>query len=282
MARLGLSFEDVARRNPHILYTSISAYGQTGPYAKRPAHDVNIIAAAGYFATTLDADHAHLQRPRVRIADYLSGMFAAFTIAAMLRPPRSERRAQHLDASMFDAMAYVMLPILQTASAAELRDPLLRNDVLADVAVYRTADGRGVALATLEDKFWAGLVRALGSRFPALTEPVWASRRGRTQDKLRLATTLQALFASLTLAEVGALLPEDEVCWSPLLDGEEVLCDPHVLARGLVRTGALGMGVTSPVMVSGQRAPADAPAPALGEHTAQWMQRVGIEAAAKT
>lgn len=280
MARLGLSFDDVARRNPHILYTSISAYGHTGPYARRPAHDVNIIAAAGYFATTLDADHEHLQRPRLRIADYLSGMFAAFTLAAMLRAPRAERRAQHLDASMFDAMAYVMLPILQTATADELSNPLLRNDVLADVALYRTADGRGVALATLEDKFWAGLVGALGARFPVLAEPGWTNRRGRTQDKLRLATTLRAVFANLSLAEVTALLPEDEVCWSPVLDGAEVLCDPHVLARGLVRNGPHGAGVSSPVVVGGHRAPGDAPAPGLGEHTAQWMQKVGLGPAA--
>ena len=279
MARLGLSFDDVARRNPRILYCSISAYGHSGPYARRPGHDVNIIAAAGYFATTLDADHQHLQRPRVRIADYLSGLFAAFTLAAMLRTPARERQARHLDASMFDAMAFVMLPILQTASTAELHDPLLRNDVLADVALYRTADGQGIALATLEDKFWAGLVRALGSRFPQLAETGWALRRGRTQDKLRLAATLRSVFASLSLAELTALLPDDEVCWSPVLDGAQVLADPHVQARGLLRDGPQA-GVTSAVAIDGQRAPADAPAPRLGQHTAAWLQRVGLAPAA--
>ena len=96
-------------------------------------------------------------------------------------------------------------------------------------------------------------------------------RRGRTRDKQRLAATLREIFESLTLAEVGALLPEDEVCWSPVLNGAEVLADPHLLARGLVCAGPHGPGVTSPVVINGQRAPGDATAPALGEHTARWL-----------
>lgn len=279
MARLGLSFEDVKARNPHILYASISAYGHTGPYASRPAHDVNTIAAAGYFAATLSTDHDTLQRPRIRIADYLSGMYAGFTLSALLRIPREQRQAQHIDASMFDAMAYVMLPILQSASAQELVDPTLRNDVLADVALYRTACGRGIAFATLEDKFWKNFVASTQHRFPEVQNPLWAKRGGRTQDKAQLAQTLTRIFAQITLDEVEELMSPDDVCWSPILNGTDLLADPHLAARGLVTTAIDGPATTSAVEINGMRAPADGSVPALGEHTTAWRERLGMAAA---
>lgn len=281
MQRMGLSFEQVRERNPNILYVSISAYGQDGPYAARPAHDVNTIAAAGYFATTLDADHATLQRPRLRIADYLGGMYPAFYLASLLRTPRSERSAMHLDASLFDAMAYAMLPTLLTSTPAELDDPTQRNDVLADVALYRLGDGRAIAFATLEDKFWTAFVAALGARFPELQNPAWARRGGRTRDKQALRECLMQLFAQLTLAEVEQLLPPESVCWSPVLDGREVLADPHLQARGLlqVQPGASAT-ITSAAAINGVRAPATADSPTLGQHTALWRERMGLPVSA--
>ncbi len=281
MKKMGLSFEQARAINPHLLYVSISAYGHSGPYAARPAHDVNTIAAAGYFATTLDPDHQTLQRPRVRIADYLSGLFPAFYLAALLRTPRESRPAMHLDASMFDAMAYVMVPSLISATPEELEDPTLRNDVLADVAMYRLADGRAIALATMEDKFWEALVAALGERFPALRNPDWTARPGRTRHKRALRDCLTEVFGQLTLPEVERLMPPEAVCWSPVLNGPEVLADPHLAARGLVRHAEGRVPtMTSPAAINGLRAPADAPAPALGEQTAKWRERMGLAAQA--
>lgn len=280
MKRMGLSFEAVRERNPHVLYVSISAYGQDGPYASRPAHDVNTIAAAGYFATTLDADHATLQRPRLRIADYLGGMYPAFYLAALLRTPREQRQAMHIDTSLFDAMAYAMLPSLLTATPTELEEPTQRNDVLADVALYRLADGRGIAFATLEDKFWTAFTAVLSDRFPELNNPIWARRGGRTRDKQALRECLTRVFSQLTLTEVEHVLSPESVCWSPVLSGPEVLADPHLRARGLVReasNGAAGTGtITSAAAINGVRAPAQSPAPALGEHTAAWRSHLGL------
>lgn len=275
---LGLGFEALRARNPHLVYASISGYGQDGPYRDRPGHDVNVIAAAGYFAQTLDLDDATMQRPRLRIADYLAGALAAFTIASLLRVPRAERRAVHVDASLFDAIAHLTLPGALSATPEVAADPTLRADVLADVAIYRTADGRGVSIAALEDKFWPPLVDALRARFPQIADPAWSDRRGRTHDKRRLAATLSAIFASLTLDEVLTLLPPDAACRAPVLRGIELLDDPHVLARGLVADTPHGPRPTFPVAFDGLRSTSDEAVPALGEHTAAWAAALGLPA----
>jgi crotonobetainyl-CoA:carnitine CoA-transferase CaiB-like acyl-CoA transferase len=270
MDALGLGFEVIKRVNPHVIYASISGYGQDGPYAQRPGHDLNFMAAAGYFASTLDLDDATMQRPRLRFADYTAAMLAAFSIASLLRTPRKERCATHVDANMFDAIAYLTLPSALTATPEIAADPTRRHDVMADVAIYPTADGRAVSLGTLEDKFWLALVLALNSRYPEISNPTWTKRIGRTRDKRQLAQCLRAIFAQMTLVEVEALLPADSVCWAPVLRGTELLADPHLMARGLVQNTDTGVTPSFPVSFNGDRPMTGISAPSLGQQNQVW------------
>ncbi len=276
MDAFGLGFEQMRERNPHLIYASISGYGQDGPYAHRPGHDLNFVAAAGYFASTLDLDDATLQRPRLRISDYFAAMSAAFSIAALLRTPREQRKATRLDASMFDTMASLTLPAILTMTPEAAADPTVRHDVLADVALYRTADGRAISIGTLEDKFWQVMVAALRDRFPQLDNPAWAGRSGRTRDKLSLAETLREVFGGMNLAEIEHSLPADDLCWTPVLRGTELLRDPQVLARGLIAQTPDGPETTSAVALNGARAPIGAAVPELGAHTAELWEACGM------
>jgi len=278
MAGLGLGFEAMRERNPHLIYASISGYGQDGPYANRPGHDINFIAAAGYFASTLDLDDATMQRPRLRIADYFAAMSTAFSVASLLRTPRAQRSATRVDASMFDTLASLTLPSILGMTPESAADPTVRADVLADVAVYRTADGQALSIGTLEDKFWHAVVAALRERFPQIADPAWSARQGRTRDKRRLAQLLREVFGSLTLAEIETLLPADQLCWMPVLRGTDLLQDPQVLARGLLTQTPRGLEPSSAVALNGQRAPAAEPAPELGQHNAEFQQAYRVAA----
>jgi crotonobetainyl-CoA:carnitine CoA-transferase CaiB-like acyl-CoA transferase len=280
MDGFGLGFEQARDRNPRVIYASISGYGQDGPYARRPGHDLNFLAAAGYFASTLDLDDATLQRPRLRISDYFAAMSAAFSIAALLRTPREQRAATRLDASMFDTMASLTLPSILSMTPEAAADPTLRDDVMPDVALYRTADDRAISIGTLEDKFWQVLIAKLGHRFPQLHDPAWAGRQGRTCDKQRLAATLREMFGAMTLAEIEQALPTDELCWTPVLRGAELLQDPQVLAHGLVARTAHGLETTSAVALNGVRAPAGAAVPELGAHLEELWLACGMPAGA--
>jgi crotonobetainyl-CoA:carnitine CoA-transferase CaiB-like acyl-CoA transferase len=270
MDALGLGFEAIKRVNPHVIYASISGYGQDGPYAQRPGHDINFMAAAGYFASTLDLDDSTMQRPRLRFADYTAAMLAAFSIASLLRTPQKERHAIHVDANMFDSIAYLTLPSALTATPEVAADPTRRHDVLADVAIYSTADGRAVSLGTLEDKFWLALVQALNPTYPQISNPAWTNRAGRTKDKMQLAKFLSEVFAQLTLTEVEALLPADSVCWAPVLRGTELLADPHLIARGLVQNTDSGLTPSFPLSFNGDRPKTEKSAPSLGQQNQNW------------
>jgi crotonobetainyl-CoA:carnitine CoA-transferase CaiB-like acyl-CoA transferase len=271
MDRLGLGYEAARAVNPHLVYASISGYGQTGPYARWPGHDVNFVAAGGYFADSLDINNGSMQRPRLRISDLSAAMSSAFVIAALLRTPREQRSATHLDASMFDAMAHLMLPPILGMNAETAADPTLRGDVLADVALYRTADGQAISIATLEDKFWLNLVDALRARFPEIAHPRWTERAGRTAHKRELAVLLARVFESFTLAELEQLLPPEQICWTRVVRGDDLLRDPQVLAHDLVADTPHGRRPTFPIALNGTRAPATADGPTLGQHTQQLM-----------
>ena len=148
--------------------------------------------------------------------------------------------------------------------------------MLADVALYPTADGRAVSIGALEDKFWEALVKALGPRFPELADPAWAQRPGRTRDKRRLAGVLREVFGSMTLAQVEATLLADETCWMPVLRGTELLRNPHMVSRGLMAEAAAGPRTRSGFAVNGQRASVDGEPPALGVDTERWKQALGV------
>jgi crotonobetainyl-CoA:carnitine CoA-transferase CaiB-like acyl-CoA transferase len=155
-------------------------------------------------------------------------------------------------------------------------DPRLRADVHADVALYGTADGRAIAIATLEDKFWQTFVSKMSSRFPQLANSVWADRSGRTRDKLRLAAVLREVFQQMTLEEIERCLPADELCWTPVLRGTELLRDPQLVARKLVMNTPWGKEPSSPFAINGRRAPVESPVAELGRDTAALWGKFGM------
>ncbi|KUZ70376.1 CaiB/BaiF CoA transferase family protein [Burkholderia ubonensis] len=266
MARLGLGYDALARVNPRIVLCSISGYGQDGPYAARPGHDLNFLAEAGYWAIPAQIDDA-LARPRVRLADHAAALHAALALSVAVMSARANGRGQHLDVSIHDAMCAWTAPAAwamrgQCDAADDVRWVMPDNDL------FETADGRHVALATLEDKFWNTLADALGDAFPALHDPRFAARAGRQRHKRDVSALLRAVFATRTQADWMRTLRAFDLPVSPLHDADELFADPHVRARGIAReiAGDRSLAVRFPVKFSLGLPDGDDHVPALGEH----------------
>ncbi|AOJ65965.1 acyl-CoA transferase [Burkholderia ubonensis] len=266
MARLGLGYDALARVNPGIVLCSISGYGQDGPYAARPGHDLNFLAEAGYWAIPAQIDDA-LARPRVRLADHAAALHAALALSVAVMSARANGRGQHLDVSIHDAMCAWTAPAAwamrgQCDAADDVRWVMPDNDL------FETADGRHVALATLEDKFWNTLADALGDAFPALRDPRFAARAGRQRHKRDVSALLRAVFATRTQADWMRTLRALDLPASPLHDADELFADPHVRARGIARevAGDGSLAVRFPVKFSLGLPDGDDHVPALGEH----------------
>ena len=275
MEKLGLSYEALRRECPGVILCSISGYGQDGPYRDRAGHDIDYCAVAGVLAM-----NGPPERPfplGVQVADVAGGSWPAATgILAALYRRRATGEGAHVDVSMTEG-ALAMLAMHLGAAAAR-GEPLRRGKELlnggtACYDVYRTRDGRFVALGTLEPKFFARFCAAAGR--PELAERQLDAGGEGPREELR------ALFASRTRDEWARLGAEHDVCLMPVLEGDEPRSDPQLRARGAFLEidtpweGKAMAGVASPVRLAGVEAPRRA-APELGADTEPILREAGF------
>jgi alpha-methylacyl-CoA racemase len=294
--RLGIGFEALRRENPRIVVCSISGYGQDGPQALRAGHDLDYLAVSGVLAANGTPEEP--RQPGVQVADLAGGAWPATAgiLAALLGRARSGEGA-HVDVSMTEgALAMLALPL---GIAWGRGSPIARGRELLDggaacYGVYRTRDGRHVALGALEPKFFGAFCAAAGR--PDLAgrqqEPPQGAPKAEggfaastdldPQEALR--AELAALFASRSREEWAAFADEHDVCLAPVLEGDEPRDHPQLRARGAFvevpdRDGGPPIpAVATPIRVRGERAPLR-PAPRLGEHGAEVLAEAGFGAA---
>ena len=157
-ARLGVGYEALRAVNPSIVYCSISGYGQQGPRAMAPGHDVNYQAYAG----VLTPRHGDVPtQPRVPYADLAAGLAAAMAMCAGYVRRLRTGEGEYVDVSMTDVLAHWNGDRDGTAVASEGADEVITGT--PGYGVYATADGRWLSLGvTSEDRFWSSLCDALG------------------------------------------------------------------------------------------------------------------------
>lgn len=275
LERMGLGYAALRRANPRVVLCSITGYGQDGPYAARAGHDVDYCAIAGLLGVTGEERPVV---PGVQVADLAGGAWPAVAgvLAALVRRATTGEGA-HVDVSMVEGAAALMTLPLAMAWArgtplARGREPL--SGGAASYGVYRTKDGRFVALGALEPKFFAAFCAAVG-------RPELAPRQHEDGGAGPRAE-LEAIFGSRTRDEWAALAAAQDVCLAPVLEGDEPRADPHLRARGAfveVPTpweGRAIPGIATPVRLVGEEAPRR-PAPRLGEHGEAVLREAGLQ-----
>jgi alpha-methylacyl-CoA racemase len=277
MDRLGVGLDALRAANPRVVLCSISGYGQDGPYADRAGHDLDYCALAGVLAANGPPD-----RPLplgVQVADVAGGAWPAVAgmLAAILRA-RATGQGAHVDVSMTEgalAMMALMSGIAEGRERPIARGAELLNGGAACYGVYRTKDGRFVALGALEPKFFETFCAAVGR--PELAE------RQLERDCAGPRVELEAIFASRTRDEWEAFAAEHDACVAPVLEGDEPRGDPQLRARGAFvevpapREGRSIRAIASPVRVRGEPA-VPRPAPSLGEHGDEILREAGFRA----
>ncbi|RUA02696.1 MAG: CoA transferase [Candidatus Poseidoniales archaeon] len=180
LRRIGLGYEEVAKVNPGIVYCSISGYGQTGPYADKPAHDPQIQGMAGLMDI-----NGEEERPPVKvgmyIGDLVTPMFACYSILVALREKDRTGQGQYLDVSMMDTLVSMMfMENLEETIADGL--PLRTGNISRSgpTGLYETKDG-DLSLTVTSDEQWGRLSRALDA--PNLLEnPLFSDYVARTTN----------------------------------------------------------------------------------------------------
>ena len=213
MRRLGLDAPTLRGRNRRLVYCSLSAFGQHGDHAGRPAHDLALEAMSGVLSLSLGTDGEPVI-PGIPVADVLSGLHGlSGVLMALLRRERSGA-GDTLDISMLDSMVGASLNVLGP-TFAEGRQPIPSHERTtggsAFYRLYRTGCGGHLALAGQEPKFVHALLADLGR--PDLAEPVL---RGPGPHQAPVVEFLQATFLTRTRDEWDDLLRGLDVCFGPV------------------------------------------------------------------
>lgn len=278
MDRLGLGYQALRQANPRIVLCSISGYGQQGPYRERAGHDLDYCAIAGVLAVNGPVERP--VPPGVQIADVAGGSWPAVAgiLAALVRRGVTGEGA-HVDVSMTDG-ALAMLALQQGGADARgtplAREREMLNGGGACYRVYRTRDGRHMALGALEPHFFAAFCRGVG-RPELAARQLDGGGRGPVEE-------VEEIFRGRTFAEWTTFAAEHDCCLAPVLEGDEPRADPQLQARGLflsVETPWEGRAMPSlatPVRLAGVTAP-QAPAPELGADTDRVLAEAGFGAA---
>jgi crotonobetainyl-CoA:carnitine CoA-transferase CaiB-like acyl-CoA transferase len=235
--RLGIDYDTLAARNPRLVYCAISAFGQLGPKAGRPAHDLAMQADSGVVSLNLAPDGTPAQ-PHLPVADMAGSLMALAGILMALYRRGQTGRGDYIDLSMQDALM-AWLPNVLGPPFAEGRDPVVAHERSwggnAMYRLYRCADGRWLALGGAEHKFADTL-------FAALERPdlgtLCHQPPGPGQDPAK--DFLAQTFAGQPLAHWCDVLARLDLCWAPVKTLTEAFDDPHTRARGMVFTDQSG------------------------------------------
>jgi alpha-methylacyl-CoA racemase len=272
--RLGLGPQDCQARNPGLVYGRMTGFGQTGPLAMAAGHDLNYIALSGALHAIGSAG-AKPVPPLNLVGDYGGGaLYLAFGILAALFERQRSGLGQVVDAAMVDGAASLM-SIFYGLQAGGQWDERQRGANLLDGGApfydtYETADGRFVAVAALEPKFFAELARRVGldERFVK-----------RQYDRRLWPEMRQALAEALRQRTRDAWCNElegSDACFAPVLSMSEAPHHAHALARGaFVEVGGVVQPSAAPRFDRCPPAP-PRPAPNLGEHSAEVLAEAGL------
>ncbi|HXN21755.1 MAG TPA: CoA transferase [Candidatus Dormibacteraeota bacterium] len=282
LARLGIGFIHVSAMNERIVYCSLSGYGQTGPYKSRGAFDVVVQAISGLMNVTGE-ENGPPAKSGVPVADFVAGLYAAYSILAARDVAAREHRPINLDCSMLDCI--LGISGLQTSEYWGTGIPPKRMGSAhphnAPYQAYDALDGPFV-IAAGNDNLWAEVSAAV-DRHDLTEDPRFKTIGERARNQKALAELLQPIFKTRTVREWLTEFESRGVPCAPVNSHAQILSDEHVIGRGLVQNLPLPIGgstrtIPFPVLFDGSRLGVYAPPPLLGEHTeevfAEWSAPV--------
>ena len=277
MDRLGIGYEDLRPGNPRLVYTSISGFGRTGPFAGRPSYENVTLALSGLWSRLVD-----LRRPRPigpNLADQLTSLYAVYGTLAALHHASRTGQGQRVDVSMLVAsMAFLTEPIANFFAIGEVGDLDTRARRSQAYALL-ARDGLPLAVhLSSVPKFWEGLLRAIEQ--PQLAaDPRFATNGDRIRNYDSLRETLDRTFLARDRDDWLARLEAADVPAAPIRTIAEAVTSPEAQVLGAVREYGTGPRavtlVRCPVDFSLTPASSDLAPPDLGEHSDEVLASLG-------
>ena len=278
MKSFGLDYETLSELNPRLIYASITAYGQDGPYHNRPGYDMVLSAVGGLMYITGEPDGMPC-KVGVAITDVLTGVYASGAITSSLLWRERSGKGQYLDISLLDAQVSGLANIASNYLVAgkEAKRWGTAHESIIPYQVFQTAD-RPIAIAVANQKLWINFCKLIG-REDWLSDPRFESNPKRVENRGALLPLIEEMFSQKTCDEWMELLVGAAIPCGPVNDMQHLFADPQVQYRNMIAEvphptiGTLRL-VGLPIKYSATPGRIRRHPPLLGEHTDEVLTKV--------
>ena len=275
MEKWGLGPERFKPTNPGLVYTRISGYGQTGPYAHKPGFASVCEGISGFRYVNGFKGEAPV-RPNLSIGDSIAGLHAAFGITLALLSRHSSGEGQIVDIALYEAMFNLLEGVIpEFDGAGVIREPSGTTVTgIVPTNTYRCADGKYVVIGGNGDSIFKRLMEAAG-RSDMANDSQLSDNAGRVQHEQEIDAALSAWCGSLPSADILQSLDKSQVPSGPIYNAEDMLADPHFNERGLFEQVEInGEPLKIPGMIpklSDTPGSTQWPGPEVGSHNAEVL-----------
>lgn len=270
--KLGISYSEIAEKNPHLVYCSITSFGRTGEYRERLAYDIVVQGMGGLMGITGEEG-----RPPVRIgvavSDIGAGMYAAIAILGAIIARQKSGRGQWLDISLLDSTVSWMTYMAAEYFTTGRNSPRMgsAHPTIVPYQCFKAQDDRFITIAIGNDKLFREFCKAIGMEALA-DDPRFATNPSRVVNRVELIPILENVFKGKTRGDWLKVLADAQLPAGAVYSMEEVFSDPHVLHRQMLvkiqhpKAGEISQ-IGIPMKFSETRPEIRSPPPLIGEHT---------------
>lgn len=273
LAKYGLDYDSLKAANPHLIYCSITGFGQDGPRAAQPGYDFMIQGLSGMMSVTGDPSNEP-QKSGVAFADIMTGLHAIIAILAAINQRRDTGRGQHIDMALFD-VAVSTLANQALNFLVSGKPPVQSGNAHPNVVPYQafaTADGH-LILAVGNDSQFARFGTLAG--YPDWgSDPRFATNAARIENRADLTPEIARIMASQTTAHWVEALEAASIPHGPINNIGQALADPQAVHRGLVTDAGGRPAIASPLRLSDSVPDAGTAPPVLGADTLDVLRRL--------
>lgn len=275
--RLGIGVDEALRRNPRLIYLSISGVGDSGPYVGKRVYDPVVQSLSGLADIQQDPLTKRPKMIRSVIADKTTSLYAAQAVSAALYSRSQTGQGQHVQVSMLDAMLnYNWIDGMSSISVVGKEEE--PSNTPHDM-IFPTADGY-VTIGAISNKEWVGLCHAI-DRPELIDDPRFATPSQREVNRQERLELLEREVSHRQTQNLLATLEHHDVPCAPVLRRQQILDDPQIVHNGAITVlDQHGLGPTRQALSAAKFSDTTtgplSPAPALGEHTKDVLSELGL------